>query len=62
MKELNNSQIADALSVQDDMSPDEYDEVSDGFSRALDGVRGFDLDALDLEMEDLGPEDLEVCT
>lgn len=44
-----------------DASPDEFDEWGDDLSRALGGVQGFDLDALDLEMDDLGPEDLEVC-
>lgn len=41
-------------------TPDDYDELGDDLSRALGGVRGYDLDALDLEMDDLGPEDLEV--
>lgn len=40
---------------------DEFDELSEDLSRALGGVRGYDLDALDLEMDDLRPEDLEVC-
>lgn len=38
----------------------DFDGASDSFSRALSGVQGFDLDALDLEMDDLRPEDLEV--
>lgn len=40
--------------------PGDFDGASDSFSRALSGVQGFDLDALDLEMDDLRPEDLEV--
>ena len=42
-------------------TPDDYDDLSEDLSRALRGVQGYDLDALDLEMDDLRPEDLEVC-
>lgn len=41
-------------------SPDEFDTLGDDLSKALRGVRGFDLDALDLEMDDLREEDIEV--
>lgn len=41
-------------------TPDDYDELSEDLSRALGGVQGYDLDSIDLEMEDLRPEDLEV--
>lgn len=43
-----------------EQTADEYDDLSEDLSRALRGVQGFDLDALDLEMDDLRPEDLEV--
>lgn len=41
-------------------TPDDFDDLSEDLSRALRGVEGFDLDALDLEMDDLRPEDIEV--
>lgn len=52
--------LSDGVGAVVERTPDDYDELGDDLSRALGGVRGYDLDALDLEMDDLGPEDLEV--
>lgn len=59
-EELKDEDMAIPAASQAVVPGSDFDGASDSFSRALSGVQGFDLDALDLEMDDLRPEDLEV--